>query len=97
MGVDPRRLDLEQAGELTGMRCQHRRSVSLDPLEAEQRVGVDDCRQVGFLQQPSDELPCLVAAPESRPKRERAGALCRLEGFLERPLDRLQQARLDDR
>ena len=97
MRVDPLSLDVEQPRQLAGMRSQHRRSASLDRLEAEEGVGVDDRGQVGLLEQPPDQRLRLFTAPEARTERQRFGASGGVEGFLQGALDRFEQAHLDDR
>ena len=97
MRVHPRRLDLEQTGELAGVRRQDGRGLPLHRLETEEPVGIDDRGQVRLLEQLPDELSRLVAPAEAWPERERACALGRLEGLLEGTLDRFEQPHLDDR
>jgi hypothetical protein len=97
MRIDPGRLDLEQSRELAGMRREDSRGIPLDRFEGEERVCIDDRRQLGLLQQPPDELSRFVPAAEPRPECKRLGALRRLERLFEWPFDRLEQPRLDDR
>ena len=93
--VHLRRVASEQPAELAGVRRQHRRRRPLERLQPVEAVGVDHGRQVGLLEQPTDERPAIVAAAEPGADRERTVLLARLQGIRERALHRLQQLRLD--
>ena len=65
------RLDAEQAGELAGVRREHRRRRPRERLQPEQRVGVDDRRQVGLLRAAGARAPS-ARRPARGPARSRA-------------------------
>ena len=75
--VDPGGVGVEQARQLTGMRSEDRRGVALDGLEAEERVGVDDGREIDTRQQLANEGASGIRAPEAGPDRERRRPLAR--------------------
>ena len=53
------------------MRSENRRGVALDGLEAEERVGVDDSREIDTRQELANEGASGIRAPEAGPDRER--------------------------
>ena len=69
--VDPGGVGVEQARQLACVRSEDRRGVALDGLEAEQRVGVDDGREIDPRQQLANERASGIRAPEAGPDRER--------------------------
>ena len=71
------RLAAEQARELALVRGEHARRRPLARLELEQRVGVDDHRQLDLREQPPDERLRLRLAPEAGTDRERPGLRAR--------------------
>ena len=75
--VDPGGVGVEQARQLAGMRSENRRSIALDRLEAEERVGVDDGREIDTRQQLANEGASGIRAPEAGPDRERRRPLAR--------------------
>ena len=95
--VDPGGVDVEHAPELARVRRQHRRRRTCERLQVEERVRVDDRRQVGFLEQPAHELLRAVRPAETRPDRERARARRGIPDLLERTLHGLEQLLLDHR
>ena len=97
MRGDLLRLASEQARELALVRGEDARRRPLARLELEERVGVDDRRQLDLREQPADERLRLISAAEARPDRERLRLRRRLEDILERPLHRLQHERLEHR
>ena len=70
VGVDPRRVAVEEARELARVRGEHGRVVRAHRLEAEERVGVDDDGKLEPLEQPRHERVRLGAAAEPRPERD---------------------------
>ncbi len=85
------------------MRSEHGRSFAPERFEVEQRVRVDDRREVEPLQELANERLPRGAAPQPRAERERTRAIrcCddRLDavGIGPADLDRLENERLDDR
>ena len=96
MRRDLLRLAPEQARELALVRGEDARRRPLARLQLEERVGVDDRRQLDFGEQPPDERLRLRLTPEAGPDGERPRLRRRLEDVLERPLHRLQHERLED-
>ena len=80
--------------ELAGVRREHRRRRAPNGLELEERVGVDDGRQVRLLEQPPHELASALVPPEAGADRERARLLHRVEDLLERTLHGFEEPRL---
>ena len=97
MGVHPRRLHVEQAGQLAGVRRQDGGRLPLERLQLEQRVGVDDGGQLRLHEQPPNELPAGVVASQAGADRKRACLLHGVEDFVQRPFHGLQQAGLEHR
>jgi hypothetical protein len=93
--IDPARVLSYQASELAGVRRQDGRRVPLERLQLEERVRVDDRRQLGLREQPTDELS-LVAA-QARTEGQRARALRGLEHIFERALHGLDDESLQNR
>ena len=71
MRVDPHRALAEEPCQLARVRCQDRRRAPLHRLEPEQRVCIDDRREVEPLQQRSHEWGDVSLASEPRPERDR--------------------------
>ena len=93
-----RRVRAEQSGELACVRREHGRRRALDGLELEERVGVDDGRQIDALEELANECAARVTAPEPRAERDRAAHAPRLRAIVStasssRPadLDRLER------
>ena len=74
--VHPAAVVAEQPRELARVRRQHGRRGPVDGLELEERVGVDDRREVEALEELADERPPSAPRPRPGPDRERRRALC---------------------
>ena len=78
------------------MRREHRGGFALERLELVQRVGVDDRRDVGLLEETADQRLRVLSSPEARPDRQRLRPLHSLEDLLERTLDRFEDECLEN-
>ena len=110
VGVDLLRIRAEQPCELAAVRRQHGRGRAGERLQLPQRVGVEHDRQLELLEQDPHQLDRPVGASEARPDRDRVRLLGGFEHCVDRareqatrrvlrqrPLDHLEQSRLEDR